>query len=441
MNSMTPYTPGLKRLRAFDTVVRAGSGLAAAAELRVSQPAIAYSLDQLERELGLRLLERRASGSFATGDGVVFFNRTRRFLDQIGEAVRDTLAASGEPPQKAESIISKLRDTQIAALIAIWRAGGFRAAARRLSVAEPTLQRPARELERLLRVGLYRRTAAGVEVNPVGAELARRLALAVGEIHSGMEEIGALRANERASLRVGVLALSPRVILAEGLGSLLGGLPAQRVDIVEGSYEDHAASIRAGTIDVIFGALRSPPLFRDLVEEPLLEDPYAIVCRVGHPLATADRPLTADLLAYEFILPTTGLPRRVTLDAFFKSHGMASNARVETSCLPTTIALLKASDRLALLSRWHADLDNRDELVCLDSVNVPHLPRFVGLTTRADWLPTPFQATFLAMTRKAAAKWVATKPTRSSKPRRQGVVPRASSAPRTGRNTRVAPIR
>lgn len=435
----TPNSPGLKRLRAFDSVVRSGSALAAAAELRVSQPAITYSLDQLENELGVRLLERRASGSFTTSDGAIFFNRARRCLTQIAEAVGDLPTAPTGQQTKSASTISKLRDAQITALIAIWQAGGFRAAARRLDVAEPTLQRPARELERLLRVNLFRRTAAGVETNATGAELARRLALALGEIHSGMEEIGAPSANDRASLRVGVLALSPRLIVAESLHALTAAYPKQRVDIVEGSYEQHAAAIRSGSIDLIFGALRSPPMFDDLLGEPLLEDPYAIVCRAGHPLTARKAPSPADLAAYEFVLPSRGLPRRATLDAFFATHGMAPVARIETSCLPTTIALLKSSDRLSLLSRWHADLDNRGELACLDGIHVEHAPRLVGLTTRANWMPTPLQAAFQRMARAAATRWADLQ----SAPPDTGARSRAKIATRTrtNRNTRAAPTR
>jgi DNA-binding transcriptional LysR family regulator len=334
-----------------------------------------------------------------------------------------------------------LRDAQITALIAIWQAGGFRAAARRLDVAEPTLQRPARELERLLRVNLFRRTAAGVETNATGAELARRLALALGEIHSGMEEIGAPSANDRASLRVGVLALSPRVIVADALRALTAAYPKQRVDIVEGSYEQHAAAIRSGSIDVILGALRSPPMFDDLVGEPLLEDPYAIVCRAGHPLAKLRAPKPNDLSAYEFVLPSRGLPRRATLDAFFEAHNIAPIARVETSCLPTTLALLKTSDRLSLLSRWHADLDNRYELARLDGITAEHAPRLVGLTTRANWLPTPFQAVVLRMARAAAANWADLKADHSDKGVECRATARTSPRARTSRNTRAAPTR
>src|SRR5262245_24582971 len=145
-------------------VAATGSALAASARLRISQPAVCYSLNRLEAELGVRLLERKVSGSYLTPAGKLLHNRTTRLFAQIVEAVRRAIASDGGGQDKAEALAWKLREIQVRALIAIWRAGNFRAAAQQLGMTEPSLQRTARELERLLRVSLYRRTATAVEV-------------------------------------------------------------------------------------------------------------------------------------------------------------------------------------------------------------------------------------------------------------------------------------
>jgi LysR family transcriptional regulator of gallate degradation len=397
--------PSLKRLRAFDMVASTGSALTAAGRLRISQPAVTYSLDRLEAELGVALLDRRASGSFLTAQGRLFHNRTSRMFAHLLEALRDVMSAGGTADEKWDSIAWKVRETQIRALIAIWHSGGFRNAARDLGVTEPSLQRPARELERLLRVTLYRRTSIGLEVNSAGAQLARRLQLAFGEIWSGIEEIGAAHQSARANLRIGVLALSPRMMLAQSAGKLLAAHPQQRVEVIEGSYEQHAKALRTGGIDLIFGALRAPPPEDDLVEERLFEDPYVLVCRAGHPLASERSVKPADLKLYDFVLPTAGLPRRTVLDAMLARWKITPRAVVETSCLATIVALLRTSERISLLSRWHVGLDGWSGLRRLDAVAIEHEPRFVGFTSRGDWLPTPFQREFLDLMRESVGAW------------------------------------
>lgn len=385
--------PSFRRLRAFHTIARTGSVSAAAQALRLSQPALTHGLNLLEAELGARLFERSPDGSFLTPVGTIFRRRTERFFEQIITALAST--------QTDDGVVWKLRTAQVRSLLAIWQTGSFRAAAHALGLSDPSLQRPARELERLMDTTLYRRSATGLAVNEAGAELARRLALAIGEIRSGLEEIGAA-AQARASLRVGVLALSPRAILAKAIGPLLSEHRTQKMEVVEGAYQELARDLHDGALDVVFGALRDPPPFADLLEEDLFEDPWSIVCRRDHPLTKMPHVGTADLAGYEWVFPTEGLPRRAVLNEMIGAWKLSPHVQIETSCLSTIVAVLTASDRLSLLSRWHITLDGHSELARVEAPSIPHAARHVGLTTRQGWLPTPFQNAFLENLRSAA---------------------------------------
>ena len=399
---MPPETslPGLRRLRVFDAVARRGSLSAAAQELRLSQPALTRSMARLEGDLGTRLFDRSPEGAFPTAEGVLFRRRTDRFFAQLVEAVGMVSAAPD-----AERRAGLISSAQMRALIAIWQSGSFRAAARALALAEPSLQRPARELEQIIGQPLYRRAAIGLTVNEAGAELARRLSVAQGEIRSGQEEIGRVAA-ERASLRVGVLALTPRRLLAQASASMLAQDQTHKIDVVEGSYAQLSLDLNHGALDVLIGALRAPPPFTDLREEQLFEDPYAIVCRRHHPLLTLARVNAADLAPYEWIFPTEGLPRRAVLNEFLTRMDLPKKVQFETSCQATISALLATSDRISILSRCHIELDGHQNLAFLDGVRVDHAPRYVGLTYRAGWLPTPFQAAFLDEVRSIASQLI-----------------------------------
>jgi LysR family transcriptional regulator of gallate degradation len=391
--------PSFRRLRAFDATARARSLSAAAQAMRLSQPALTHSIAQLEAEIGARLFERGPEGAFLNEAGHVFETRAIRFFDQV----RDALAGAASRPASDPAIetqIAKLASAQVRSLLSIWRAGSFRAAARALGIAEPSLQRPARDLEQIVGAPLYRRSAVGLTVNETGAELARRLALAIGEIRSGSEEIGAVT-QMRASLRIGVLALAPRILIARAAGPLLTGAATQRIEVSEGPYTQVARALHDGALDLVFGALRAPAPFDDLFEEPLFEDPYVIVGRKDHPLTRMRRPAPADLAGFEWVHPTVGLPRRDVLDELTAAWGLSQRVQFETNCLATITSLLATSDRLSILSRWHVELDGR--LARIDHPAVPHAPRQVGLTFRANWLPTPFQSRFLDRLRKEAA--------------------------------------
>ena len=87
-------------------------------------------------------------------------------------------------PLDVDAVMRRIRKgrlitvSQVRAHLAIARRGSFRAAARDLGVAEPTLHRVARDLETVVEVKLYRRTPQGFSATPAALRFADRLRLA-----------------------------------------------------------------------------------------------------------------------------------------------------------------------------------------------------------------------------------------------------------------------
>ena len=394
-----PLLPRLARLRAFDHVATTGAMSAAAHLLHVTQPAVTRAIRSLEDEVGTQLLERRPGGSFLTKEGLIFARRTQRFFQQLSAALAVTVGAAPQSDSVAR-LARKISDVHIRGLIAIWKARSFRGAAKALDIAEPTLHRPARDLERLVKAPLYRRTLDGIGLSPAGSELARRFALSVVEIAVGIEELAAHQGSAQVKTTIGVLPLAPKRLLAVVAEELLRVHPNSRLVIQEGSYDELVINLRSGAIDLIFGALRAPALFDDLHEESLFDDPYRIVCRRNHPLTQIPNPTTSDLRKYNWVFPTLALPRRAVLDTIVAEWGLSPRVQIETNSLGTLIADLMVSDNLGLLPREYIVIDDHKDLVAALNIRIPHAARIVGLTTRLDWLPTKFQTDFLAVMRK-----------------------------------------
>jgi DNA-binding transcriptional LysR family regulator len=82
------------RLRAFAALVRRGSFTGAAEELRISQPAVSKHIAELERDLGVKLIERRSRALSAAGQFLAsHVLRAEAILSQAARGVR----ALGEP--------------------------------------------------------------------------------------------------------------------------------------------------------------------------------------------------------------------------------------------------------------------------------------------------------------------------------------------------------
>jgi LysR family transcriptional regulator of gallate degradation len=405
--------PRLARLRAFDSVAAAGAMGTAADLLHVTQPAISRAVQALERELGARLLVRRHGGSFLTEDGVVFARRTRRFFLQLGAA----LEAAGAQGDAVARLARRISTAHLRALLAISVAGSFRRAAQVLGIAEPTLHRAARDFERMVKTSLFRRTRDGIGLSPAGVELARRLSLCTVEITAGIEELATRRGMTQTTMTMGVLPLTPKRLSAIATEMILRAHPNSRLLIREGDYDELVTALRGGSIDLIFGSLRSPPPFEDLDEENLFEGPYRVVCRRDHPLTRLPRPRIADLRAYDWVFATANLPRRAVLDRIIADWRLSPRLQIETNSLGTLVAILSNSDRISLLPREYIAFDDQSDLLAVLDMEVAHPPRMVGLTTRADWLPTSFQSEFLALMRRISSDAAQLVPPRRRRPK------------------------
>ncbi|MGZ5198387.1 MAG: LysR substrate-binding domain-containing protein [Telluria sp.] len=82
----------MDRLRAMHYFIRAvelGSLSAAARELGTTQPTVSKVLGALERELGVRLMERSTTGLSLTSQGTQFYDRAKSVVEEFNEAVSE----------------------------------------------------------------------------------------------------------------------------------------------------------------------------------------------------------------------------------------------------------------------------------------------------------------------------------------------------------------
>lgn len=391
--------PSLRLLRIFQAVVDQNSFGAAAQCIGVSQPAVSQSIKRLETLLGATLLDRRRTACGASELGAILHVRTQRLFRQIELALSEPqIGAPFADARRAANLAQHITECQMRALVAIDQAGSFANAARRLDAAEPSIQRAARDLERILRRPLYTRSMRGLTTTRAGSELARRWQLALREIDDALDEIEGARGASTARLSVGALPLSCSALLATTINDLTEEFPKARIAISEAAYEPLLQQLRSGRIDILFGVLRQSDCVADVAEQSLFCDAYAIVVRRSHPLASKKGKIGIDDLArYEWLAPTGAVPRRQAIEALFAGGGHTPHIAVETHSLPTQKALLAVSDRITLLTRREADFEARGGLFAILEFDglVPRRPD--GLATRSDWRPTALQRRFIEL--------------------------------------------
>lgn len=389
----------LRRLLLFDAVCREGGISQAAAAVGLTQPAVSLAIKKLEETFGAVLFERGFGGSDLTREGQLLHRRVRRMLEQIEAALSQVLAGARSRTTDAATVCRHLTDAQVRCHIAIAELGSAAEAARRLGISQPAVHRAARSLEDNIGVTLYRRRVHSVSANGVGLELARRLVVAQGEIEQASADLVHARGLAGGRIAVGVLPLLPQRLLARTIGRLQENHPNVAVAIREGAHSRLLEDLRFGRLDIIVGALREPRLEGSVVEIGLFTDPYVVVARRGHALATRRKVAPADLMDYGWVVPQQDMPRRAVVEAMLATLPARPRVVVETSSLAMMMAMLEENDCISLLSRSHILYGNyRNDVVALKVV-APNAERTVGVTMRSDWLPTQVQQDFLEQLR------------------------------------------
>jgi LysR family transcriptional regulator, regulator for genes of the gallate degradation pathway len=395
--------PGLRHLRIFEAAARLQSLSRAAAEVNRSQPAVTQALANLEKTLGTTLLERRHSGSYLTQCGGILNLRTQRLISQIRQALLEPQVG---PPLLDKGRLGvlerKITSTHVRSLIAMAESSSIESAARTIDVTPRSLCRSVNDLERLLGRPLTQHTAHGFTTTLAGTELARRLKLAVREIEHARDEIGMVCGQAETRISIGAIPQCSMSIMSAAVDDLLRQYPSAQVVIADGPYDMLLNDLRTGRVDFLFGILRRPKWARDVQEEPLFSDPYSIVVRDGHPLTRKRALRLEDFIAYDWILPRHGSPRRRAFEWMFSGVAQPPTSRVETSVLDVQVSLITASNRITLMSTQEAHRESAGGSIVI----LPYRPQVArmldGVTTRSDWHPTSVQLRFLELLRQHA---------------------------------------
>jgi DNA-binding transcriptional LysR family regulator len=408
MNNANFQTPGrlasIRHLRVFESVATLRGVRRASEECHLSQPAVTQAISKLEKQVGVPLFDRRASGSYLNEFGVIFHRRIHRLFAQIEQAMIELGVPNGQAA--VSRLASCITKSQIRSLIAVVENGSFANAARAQGTSQASLQRAARDLERCLRTPLYLQTASGIVATPAAAEFAGKLKLALREADLGMDEIETARGNIGGEIVIGALLLAGSVVLASVLNDFVSMYPNANIRVLNGNAEDMLRYLRSGDVDFVIGLLRDP-VPEGLVNEPLAETPYVVAARHGHPLAQKRKVMLNDLADYDWVVGTPGASRRTRFDGLFDGR-RRPQARIATCSLPTIRLLLAESDRLTLLTSYELIFED-DTLSAVPFGPIEPVPS-IGLTMRQNWLPTQLQKSFLdLMQRKIVGTLALTK--------------------------------
>jgi DNA-binding transcriptional LysR family regulator len=394
----TDKLPSFRHLKMFEIVAHFQSVNRAAEQISLSQPAISQAIANLEAKFGAPLFERRHDGSYLTPFGAILLARTQRLFVLVREGLENLFAGSqyGETADLA-SMIGKITPTHIRCLVAVSESSSFDEAARTIGVSQPSLHRAARELEKLVRRVLYARGPRGIGTTQSGSDLAKSLRIAVRELDDAFDDINIQKGIITSKISVGALASLGSFVIARAIDDFLNTYPTAHVKVIEAPYEQLLGDLRKGNLDFLFGVLRRPEWARDVKEQLLFQEPYAIVARPGHPLTKLSAASREDLARFDWVVPGPTTPRYLAFQLLFANAKLKPAATIETASRGLVRSILTMSDRLTLLPRHEAFLEQKLGVLAVIPTLMRLPNRKYGVATRINWQPTTLQRNFLEM--------------------------------------------
>src|SRR5476651_1633936 len=151
----------------------------------------------------------------------------------------------------------------LAALVSVARAGGFREAARASGSSASSLSEAVRRLETQLGVRLFNRTTRSVVPTEAGQRLLERLAPALNEVEAALDVVNAFRNRPTGWLRLNVPLSAARLVLPSIVPPFLAAYPGIRLEVIA---EDSFVDVLAAGCDA---GIRYERLEQDMIAVPI----------------------------------------------------------------------------------------------------------------------------------------------------------------------------
>ncbi|MCF4997969.1 LysR family transcriptional regulator [Pseudomonas syringae] len=392
--------PNLMHIRAFVRVADYGSVSKASEALFRAQSVVTRSISELEARLDVALFERHANGMRLTDVGQRLLPRARRVLAELDSV--PGLLGGGDKQAVEPLYLFQVRRLQV--FVKLCETHHMQTVASLLGLSQPAVSSTLKVMEGGCGKPLFERTPRGLQPTRASHEILFPIRRALNELRHIETDLTALRGALQGVVHVGALPLGRTRILPEAIVRLMAEHPKIQVITNESPFDLLATELRAGDVDFIFGALRSPSYASDLTGVSLLTEDMVMLARCDHPLYSKTV-LREDLSAAQWVLPRAGSPARKMLDECFRRFGIAPpRPVVETGDMAIIRGLLLRSDMLAAVSAHQLEQEIASGELCILPLELQQTTRAIGLTYRNGCLHSPVAMALMDMIRQVIAQ-------------------------------------
>ena len=279
---------------------------------------------------------------------------------------------------------------QFSYVVAVAEERHFTRAAQRLHLAQPSLSRQVRLLERELGVLLFHRGPGQglVTLTADGEALLPFIRRVLADVEATRAEARALTGMERGRLSIGATPSLITRVLAPALVEFHASHPGIELLVVEAGSLQLVRQLASGEVDLALVVL---PMADPLVAtSPLFDDPLVLAVAPDHPLATRREVEVADLDGLPLVMFREGYDLRAVTLAACREAGVEPRLVSQGGEMDGVLAFVAAGLGAAVVPAIAMPAESKLMAIPFKS---PGLSRTVALAHRADRpVPRPAQA-------------------------------------------------
>jgi DNA-binding transcriptional LysR family regulator len=223
----------------------------------------------------------------------------------------------------------------------VTRAGG------RIGLSQPAMSHALNRLRHMLKDELFVRTPEGMKPTPRAEQLAVPVRNALNEMQLALESETFIPAEAERQFAIAVNNYAAVVLAPPLVAAVSAAAPAVRLDLQPSGTLDIVDRLDRGDLDLAVGSMDSPG--ERFATAPLLEDPFVMVMRRGHP-ASQRKLSAAAFAALPHLEISSSREDTGFIDRWLGEHGFARRIALRAPYL-SAAAILVQSDLVATLSR------------------------------------------------------------------------------------------
>ncbi len=298
---------------------------------------------------------------------------------------------------------NRIKYRHLQCFLEVNRQGSVGRAADSLSLTQPAVSKKLKELEEMLGARLLERNKKGVELTAFGEMFLKYAGASVSALNEGANSIMQAQLKGRNRITIGVLPTVATSVLPRAVQRFRENGLDITLKLVSGPNSLMLNRLRVGELDLVVGRLGDHEQMYGLSFQHLYSERITFVVRKHHPLLRKKTISLHDINDYTVLCPPEESNIYPAVSQFLLSQGFGTlKDCIETISDSFGKEYIRQTDAIWVLSRGVVAREIKDGELCELPLDTKETLGPVGLTIRADTIPSPSLQLFMNSIRDSA---------------------------------------